>query len=165
MADDAVLATVVNGVAGPDGGSGVLTVPADLPRSEHRLELVLVARLVKAQRRIVVAGGDLLADRDGRALRIVDDVVLDDPAFRPVRPDQAGLVGGRRRPGAGGLGEFKTANGDVVEVMLDRVEHGAPYVDLDELLVRIGALEVAPNGGLLITYLCVPDELRLLGIA
>src|SRR5512133_1881124 len=115
----------------------MLTVPADLPGGEHRLELVLVARLVKSQRRVVVARGDLLADRDGRALRVVDDVVLDDPALGPVRPDQAGLVGRRRGPGAGGLGELKPTDSDVVEVALDRIEDRAPYVDLDELLVRI----------------------------
>src|SRR5512133_2094279 len=108
----------------------MLTVPADLPGGEHRLELILVARLVKSQRRIVVARGDLLADRDGRALRVVDGVVLDDPALGPVRPDQPGLVGGRRGPRGGGLSELKPAHGDVVEVALDRVEDRAPYVDL-----------------------------------
>src|SRR5687767_13793108 len=165
VADDAVLAAVVDGVAADDVGSDVFPVPADLLGGEDRLELVLVARLVKSQRRVVVARGHLLADRDGRALRIVDDVVLDDPALRPVWPDQTGLVGRRWGPGAGGLGEFKPANGDVVDVVLDRVEHGAPYVDLDELLVRVRALEVGPDGGLLITDLGVPDKSGLLGIA
>src|SRR5215207_758077 len=100
----------------------MFTVPANLPGGEDRLELVLVARLVKSQRRVVVACGDFLADRDGRALRVVDDVVLDDPALGPVWPDQAGLVGRRRGPGAGGLGEFESMDGDVVEMVLDRVE-------------------------------------------
>src|SRR5829696_2402880 len=164
VADDAVLAAVVDGVAADDVGSDVVTVPADLPGGEDRLELVLVARLVKSQRRVVVACRNLLADRDGRALRVVDDVVLDDPALGPVWPDQAGLVGRRRGPGAGGLGEFKPANGDVVEVVLDRVKNGAPYVDLYELLVRVHSLEVGPDGGLLITDFGVPDKSRLLGI-
>src|SRR5512133_2354942 len=101
-----------------------------MPGGEHRLQLVLVARLVKSQRRVVVARGDLLADRDGRAFRVVDDVVLDDPALGPVRPDQAGLVGRRRSPGGGGLGELKPAGGDVVDVVLGRIEDRAPYVDL-----------------------------------
>src|SRR5215212_3402769 len=142
----------------------MFTVPADLPGGEDRLELVLVARLVKSQRRVVVARGDFLADRDGRALRVMDDVVFDDPALGPVRPDQTRLVGCRRGPGSGGLGEFKPANGDVVEVVLDRIEHRAPYVDLDELLVRIRALEVGPDRRLVRPDSCVPDKSRLLGI-
>ncbi|MCE3277702.1 MAG: hypothetical protein K0R13_3557, partial [Propionibacteriaceae bacterium] len=95
----------------------------------------------------------------------MDDVVLDDPALGPVWPDQTGLIGRRRSPGAGGLGEFKPANGDVVEVVVDRVEDGASYVDLDQLLVRIRILEVSPDGGLFIPDFGVPDKSRLLGIA
>jgi len=48
----------------------------------------------------------------------VDDVVLDDPALGPVGADQTGLVGGRRCPGARGLGELEPTNSDVGEVML-----------------------------------------------
>src|SRR5512132_275289 len=143
----------------------MLTVPTDLPGGEHRLELVLVARLVKSKRRVVVARRDLLADRDGRALRVVDDVVLDDPPLGPVRPDQAGLVGGRRGPGGGGLGELEPADSDVVDVVLDRVEDRAPYVDLDELLVWIRALEVGPDRRLVCLDFGVPDKSRLLRIA
>ena len=74
-----------------------------------------------------------LADGDRRALRVVDAVVLDDPALGPVRADQAGLVGGRRRPRGGGLGELEPADGDVVEVVLGRVEDRAADVDLDDV--------------------------------
>ena len=132
----------------------MLAIPTDLPGGENRLELVLVARLVKSQRRVVAARRGFLAEGDGRALRVVDDVVLDDPALGPVRPDQAGLVGRRRCPGTRGLGEFKPADGDVVEVVLDRVEDRAPYVDLDELVVRIRALEVGPDRRLVCPDFC-----------
>src|SRR5215218_8622237 len=88
----------------------MFTVPADLPGGEDRLELVLVARLVKSQRRVVVARGDFLADRDGRALRVMDDVVFDDPALGPVRPDQTRLVGCRRGPGPGSWPKWWSAH-------------------------------------------------------
>ena len=50
VADDAVLAAVVDGVAADDVRADVLPVPADLTGGEHRLELVLVAGLVAARR-------------------------------------------------------------------------------------------------------------------
>ena len=50
VADDAVLAAVVDRVAADDVRADVLAVPADLAGGEHRLELVLVAGLVAAQR-------------------------------------------------------------------------------------------------------------------
>ena len=165
VTDDAVLAAVVDGVAADDVGADVLAVPADLAGGEHRLELVLVAGLVAAHGGEVVTGGDLLADGDRRALRVVDDVVLDDPALGPVRTDQTGLVGGRRRPRGRGLGELEPADGDVVEVMLGRVEDRAADVDLDEFGVRVRAAEVGPDRRLVRADLGVPDQLGLLGVA
>src|SRR3954470_7129687 len=131
--DDAVLAAVVDGVAADHVRSDVFGVPSDVAGREHGLELVLVPRLVATSGRVVVPGGRLLPDRDRRALRVVDDVVLDDPALRPVGADQAWLVGGGRGPGAGRLRQLEAAHGDVVQVVLARVEHGAPDVDLDQL--------------------------------
>ena len=64
------------------------------------------------------------------------DVVLDDPALAPVRADQADLLGGRRRPGRGGVAQREAAHGDVVPARLVRIEHGPAHVDLDQLLVR-----------------------------
>ena len=165
VADDAVLAAVVDRVAADDVRADVLAVPADLAGGEHRLELVLVAGLVAAQRRVVVARRGLLAERDGRALRVVDDVVLDDPALRPVGADEAGLVGGRRGPRAGGLRQLEAAHGDVVDVVLGGIEDGAAHVDLDELRVRVGAVEVRPDRRVVRADLGVPDEPGLLRVA
>ena len=158
VADDTVLPAVEDGVAAHDVGPDVLPVPADPAGGEHRLELVLVAGLVAAQGGEVVAGRDLLAERDRRALGVVDDVVLDDPALRPVRADQAGLVGGRRCPRSRGVGQFETGDGDVVEVVLDGVEHGSAHVDLDQLGVGIGTGEVCPDGGVIGAHLGMPDQ-------
>ena len=95
----------------------------------------------------------------------MDEVVFDDPALGPVRTDQAGLVRGRRRPGGCGLGQLEPADGDVVEVMLRRVEDRAADVDLDQFGVRVSALEVGPDRGLVRADLGVPDQLGLRGVA
>src|SRR5579864_9556727 len=84
VTDDAVLPAVEDRISPDHVRADVLAVPADLAGGEHGLELVLVAGLVAAQRRVVVARGGLLAERDSGALGIVDRVVLDDPAPRPV---------------------------------------------------------------------------------
>ena len=157
VADDAVLAAVVDDVAADDVRADVFAVPADLARGEHRLELVLVAGLVAAQGRVVVARRGFLAEGDGRALRVVDDVVLDDPALRPVGADEAGLVGGRRGPGTGSVRQLEAAHGDVVDVVLGGIEDRTAHVDLDELPIRVGALEVRPDRGLVSAHLGVPD--------
>ena len=157
MADDAVLAAVEDRVATYDVRADVLPVPPDLPGGEHGLELVLVAGLVAAKGRVVVPGRRLLAERDRRALRVVDEVVLDDPALRPVGSDQARLVRGRGRPRCGGLGHLEPAHRDVVEVVLDGMEDRAAHVDLDELDRWVGALEVCPDRRRLVPDLGVPD--------
>ena len=159
VADDAGLSAVVDGVAADDVRADVLPVPADLAGGEHRLQLVLVSGLVPAYRRGVVAGGGFLADRDGRALGVVDSVVLDDPALRPVRADETGLVGGRRCPRAGGLSQLEPAHGDEVDVVLGRVEDGASHVDLDGVRVGVGTLEVGPDRRRVVLDFGVPDQL------
>ena len=62
------------------------------------------------------------------------------------------------------MGEFEAADGDVVEVVLGRVEDGAPDVDLDELVVGVRTLEVGPDRRLLSADLGVPDEPGLFGV-
>src|SRR5581483_3209589 len=109
-------------------------------------------------------GRGLLADRDRRALRVVDDVVLDDPTLGPVGADQTWLIRGGRRPRAGSVREFETADGDEVAVVLGRVEDRASDVDLDELGVRVSALEVRPDARRIVADLGVPDMPRLLGV-
>src|SRR5690606_31904441 len=163
--DDAVLPAVVDRVAPHHVGADVLAVPADLAGGEDALELVLVAGLVAALGGEVVAGGALLAERDGRARGVVDVVVLDYPALGPVRADEPGLVRRRRRPRGGGLAELEAAHGDVVDVVLGREEHRRAHVDLDERGVRVDAGEVGPHGGRVLADLGVPALLHLLGVA
>ncbi len=158
--DDAVLPAVDDRVATHDVRADVLAVPPDLPGGEDGLELVLVAGLVPARRGPVVPGRRLLAERDRRALGVVDEVVLDDPSLRPVGPDQTRLVRRRRRPRRGGVRHLEPAHGDVVEVVLGGVEDRAAHVDLDELAVGVGALEVGPDRRRRPTDLGVPDVAR-----
>ena len=94
----------------------------------------------------------------------MDHVVLDDPALGPVRADQARLVRGGRRPRAGGLRQLEAADGDEVEVVLGRVEDRAPHVDLDQLRVRVRALEVRPDRRRVVADLGVPHVPRLLRV-
>ncbi|SCM77711.1 hypothetical protein KL86PLE_60026 [uncultured Pleomorphomonas sp.] len=94
----------------------------------------------------------------------MDDVVLDDPALRPVGADQSGLVGGRRRPRRGGMRQLEAANGDVVEVMLDGVEDRAAHVDLDQLGIRVRTLEIGPDGRRVFADLGIPDGTRPVGV-
>src|SRR5690606_37074756 len=163
--DDAVLPAVVDRVAPHHVGADVLAVPADLAGGEDALELVLVGGLVAALGGEVVAGGALLAERDGRARGVVDVVVLDYPALGPVRADEPGLVRRRRRPRGGRLAELEATHGDVVDVVLGREEHRRAHVDLDERGVRGDAGEVGPHGGRVLADLGVPALLHLLGVA
>ena len=67
--------------------------------AEHRFHLVLVARFLAVPHREVVPGGRLLANADGAALGVVQDVVFNDPALAPVRAEHPWLIRRRRGPG------------------------------------------------------------------
>lgn len=95
----------------------------------------------------------------------MDNVVLDDPPLRPVRPDEARLVRGRWCPGARGLRQLEAAHSDIVDMMLGRGEDASAHVDLDELRIRIGSLEVCPDRRLLLADLGVPHVARLFRVA
>src|SRR5580704_12918234 len=165
MSDDAVLSAVEDGVAPNGVRADMLAVPADLTCGEHRFELVLVTRLVSPRRGAVVSCGCLLADRDRGALGVVDNVVLDDPPLRPVRPDEARLVRGRWGPGTRGLRQLEAAHSDIVDMVLGRGEDASAHVNLDELRIRIGSLEVCPDRRLLVADLGVPHVARLFRVA
>src|SRR5690606_28751373 len=121
-------------------------------------ELVLVAGLVHPRGGEVVAGADLLAQRHRGALGTVDDVVLDDPALGPVRPDQPRLVRRGWSPGCGRVGQLEPANGHVVHVVVDRVEDRPTYVDLDQGLAGVHAGEPRQQDRLRVVHLGVPHQ-------
>ena len=108
-ADDARLFAVGDGVVADDVVADGLLVPAVCKRALDGLDVALGG----IGRRVVPLVA-VLAQRDARADRVADHVVLDDPALAPVRADQADLLGGGRRPGGGGVAQREAAHGDVV---------------------------------------------------
>ena len=160
-----VLATVVNVVATHHVRADEVLRPPDVEGGVDGLELVLVAGLVQTLRGPVVPGGVLLAQRDRRALGVVDVAVLNDPALGPVRADQTRLVRRRRSPRGGRLGQLQATHGDVVDVVDRGVEDAAAHVDLHELLARVRAPEVRPDRRRLICHLSEPDVGSLVRLA
>ena len=57
------------------------------------------------------------------------------------------------------MSQLEPAHGDVVEVVLCRVEDGAAHVDLDDVRVRVGTLEVGPDRRHVVLDFGVPDQL------
>ena len=100
----------------------------------------------------------VFSQRDARTDRVADHVVLDDPAFAPMRADQADLLGRGRRPGRGRVPQREAAHGDVVHARLFRIEHRPADVDLHQLLVGIDALELRPDRGVLLVHLAEPER-------
>jgi hypothetical protein len=141
-ADDARLLAVRDGVVADDMVADVLLGSS---RSQGALDGLDVA-LGGVGRGVVILVA-VFAQGDAGADRVADHVVLDDPALAPMGADQADLLGRGRRPGGGGVAHREAAHGDVVDARLFRVEHGAADVDLDQLLVRVDARELRPDGG------------------
>ena len=106
-----------------------------------------------------------LAERDSRAFRIVDNVVLDDPALGPVWADEAGLFSCRGGPWGSRLRQLEAAHSDVVDMVLGGVKHRPAHIDFNKLGVGVGPLEVGPDSCRILTDLCVPDETGLVGVA
>ena len=116
-ADDAGLLAVRDGVVADDVVADVLPGPGDRMRM-GALDGLDVA-LGGVGRGVVVLVA-VFAEGDAGADGVADDVVLDDPALAPVGADQADLLGGRRRPGRGGVAQGEAAHGDVVAARLVR---------------------------------------------
>ena len=154
-ADDARLFAVRDGVVADDVVADGLLVPGDCV-GVSPLDGLDVA--LGGIGRGVVPLVAVFAQGDAGADRVADDVVLDDPAFAPVRADQADLLGGGRRPGRGRVPQGEAAHGDVVHARLVRIEHRLAHVDLDQLLVGIDALELRPDRGVLLVHLAEPER-------
>ena len=105
----------------------------------------------------------VFAQRDARAARVADLIVLDDPALAPMRADQADLLGGGRRPGRGRVAQDEAAHGEVVDAGLFRVEDRATHIDLHQLLVGINALELRPDRRVVLVHLAEPERARVRG--
>src|SRR5574338_595257 len=98
----------------------------------------------------VVAALAIFAECDTRTFRIADDVVLDNPALAPMSADEANLLGGGRGPLRRRLTEVESADGNEITAGLIRIKAAIPDVDFDEFLVRIPALEIGVDPGLVV---------------
>ena len=155
---DAVLAAVVDLIPPHDVRADLFFAPAGRERLEHRLQLVLVARLSAPFGEVVVARRLLFAQTDAAALGVVDDIVFDHPALAPVGADDAPLLGRGRRPGRCRLRHFKAADGDVVYPRPFGEEACLAHVELDEGGVGVGTLEVGVQHRLLFARLRIPAQ-------
>ena len=140
-ADDARLLAVRDRIVADDVAADLLLGPAAFQPAVDRAD-VAFGRLG-----LVVPLVAVLAQRDARAARVADDVVLDHPALAPVRSDQADLLGGGRRPGGGRVAHRKTADRQVVRPRLLGIKHRLADVDLHQLRIGIDADELCPDRG------------------
>jgi len=152
-ADDAGLFAVRNGVVADDVVADVFLGPGDRVGMGPLDGLdVAFGRIGRSIVKLVA----VFPERNAGADRVADDVVLDDPAFAPVRADQADLLGCRRRPGRGCMAHREAAHGDEVPSRLVGIEHGPADVDFDQLLVRVRAGELRPDRCLVLVHLGEP---------
>lgn len=68
-----------------------------------------------------------------------------------MRAHQPDLIGSRRRVRAGRLRHFKAGDRNVIDERAARVETGLAHVDFGKFRIRVGFMEIGPNGcGLII---------------
>src|SRR4051794_15158639 len=85
----------------------------------------------------VMTGFAVLPQRDARALRVTDHVILDNPTLTPMCADQSYLLGRRRRPLRRRLAHAKPADGDVIPPGLVGIEAGVAHIDLHQFLIWV----------------------------
>ena len=110
----------------------------------------------------------IFPQRNAGTFAVADFTVLDDPASGPVGADHAVLVGGGRRPGGGGFGDEKTADGYVTDTGFGRHETFPADVDLHLLPVGILSLEIGVDDRLAAFLFGIPfvnGSLRFPGTA
>src|SRR4029453_9607626 len=95
--------------------------------------------------RFVIKLVAVFSQGDAGADRVADHIVFDDPAFAPMRADEADLLGGGRRPGRRGMTHGESADRDVVHAGLRRIEYSPAHVDLYELFIRVDIPKLSPE--------------------
>ena len=142
-AHDTGLFTVMNVAAADDMASHILLQPAVVLAAAYGIPLHLGGTFYVFCVKIhIIFRVAVFAQRDSTAFAVADLTVLDDPALAPVRADHAVLVGGRRRPGGGGLLDIKAADSNIAYTGLVGHEAVAAHTDLDLFAVGIGSLEI-----------------------
>src|ERR1019366_7192885 len=108
--------------------------------------------------RFVVPGVAVFPKRDSRTDGVADGIVLDNPAFAPMRADQTDLFGGGRRPRSGGLPQDEAADRNVVDPWLVRIKHCLTHIHLCTSLVGVEPPELCPKSGVLLVHLSKPKQ-------
>ena len=111
---------------------------------------------------VIVLGVIVFAKGDSAALTVRNLTVLNNPALAPMRAYHAVLESCRRRPGRSRLLNIKSAHGNVASARLFGEEAASSYVNFDVLFVRVRALEVRVQNGLVAVLLAVPLINRVL---
>ena len=115
-------------------------------------------------RKYSVAGCTLLAQRNACTLGIVDDIIFYNPTFTPVRSDYPHLFIRRRSPLRSGLAHFKPFDGDIIQLLLIRIETGRTGYHLDTFLIGVCGTETSPDGRVFVIRFTIPKVGRSLRI-
>ena len=142
----------------------IILAPPAAQRIEYHFDVVQRSVQRQIGQPCVVSRRTLLAQRDPRAFRIVDNVVLDNPPLVPVRRDHADLFGGRSAPLRGGLTELEAADREIVHPRSRRIEAGMPHRYLHQLLIGIEFMEIRPDGRIAVIDLAAPHISRTFGV-
>ena len=156
MSHDPVLSAVIDHIVTDDMGTDSLLTPAALERTKHCFHLILISRLPICPGTEIVSRAFFFPDTDSAAFRVMDDIILDHPSFRPVHTQKRGLICRGRCPGTGCLRHLKSAYRNIISSDPYRIEAASAYIYLNQLLIRIYSLEVGIDGCVLIVHLRIP---------
>ena len=167
--DDSSLFTMVNIAAADDVAAHLLLQPSVVLAPADSVPLHLGGTFyVFSGKVMVIFRIQIFPQRNAGTFAVADFTVLDDPASGPVGADHAVLVGGGRRPGGGGFGDEKTADGYVTDTGFGRHETFPADVDLHLLPVGILSLEIGVDDRLAAFLFGIPfvnGSLRFPGTA
>ncbi len=164
MSDDTVLTAIVDGVIPDDMGTDFLLAPAVALRGKYSFQLILISRFILPDGAVVLPGRAFFPDTDRTTFGIMNDIMLNNPAFAPVYAEQSRLVSRGRRPWSCCMGHFKASYRNIVDPGLFRIEAGSAHINFHELLSRIGSLEICINRCSIRIYLGKPYIFCLLRV-
>ena len=88
MPHNTVLAAIMDHVVAHDMRANVIFVPALQKRPAYRFKLIGITRFPSGSGEKVIARLLIFTKGNGTALGVMDMIILYDPSFGPVRPDQ-----------------------------------------------------------------------------
>ena len=153
------LAAVVDMVVADLVGAYVVFVPAHVVGLEDGLQFSVEAYEFTLRHPAVMARGPVFSKAYANALGIADLVVLNHPAFAPVRAYQAFLECGGRSPLSGRLAEVETFDCYEVDTSQFGEEHCLAHIDFSQFLVGVCTAEIGVDNCLGVIHLHIPAEM------